>query len=128
MQPFICPAITGVLLFVCLGCQRKSFDGPTVDAFHGRVVADGKSVSFPPGEEVILRVYHRETGKSWGIPIQPDGTFNIGWMPIGTYTSLLERPPKKARSGPIRYVVPTPFSIVGGQTEYTIELGKEFKP
>ncbi|HEX4591668.1 MAG TPA: hypothetical protein VH120_17150, partial [Gemmataceae bacterium] len=67
-------------------------------------------------------------GKSWGVPLEPDGTFKIGWMPIGTYSLLLERPPKRARSGPIRYAVPDAFSIVEGQTEYTVDLGKGYQP
>ncbi|HEX4590091.1 MAG TPA: hypothetical protein VH120_09195 [Gemmataceae bacterium] len=127
MRFFFRPALAGVLLLAALGCQKKNFDGPTVDAFTGRLVADGKPVSFPPGEQVILRVFHRPTSKSWGIPIAPDGTFNIGWMPIGTYTAMLERPPKSAHSAPEKYVLKDGFKIVDGQTEYTIELGKGFK-
>jgi hypothetical protein len=111
------------------GCHSgKTFNGPTVDAFTGRIVAGGKPVSFPPGEQVILRVYHHETGKSWGVPIQSDGTFKVGWMPIGTFTAVLERPAKSHRSGPNRYTVPNSFSIVDGQTEYTVDLGSGFKP
>jgi hypothetical protein len=118
-----------IVLPIAFGCHAsKTFDGPTVDAFTGRIVADGKPVSFPPGEEVILRAYHQQTAKSWGVPIKADGTFKIGWMPIGTYTAILERPPKSHRSGPTKYVLPNSFSIVDGQTEYTIELGKGYKP
>src|SRR5580704_10384175 len=105
----------GIALVFAVGCHSgKTFDGPTVDAFTGKLVADGKPVAFPPGEEVILRMYHQETAKSWGIPIQPDGTFKIGWMPIGTYSSVLERPSKSHRGGPNRYALPTTFSIVDG--------------
>ena len=65
----------------------------------------------------------------WGIPIQPDGTFKIGWMPIGAYSSMLQRQPKTAKGrGGALYNVPTEFKIVDGQTEYTIDLGKNFKP
>jgi hypothetical protein len=130
MKGLLRTAFAGVvILLAAAGCQKKSFDGPTVDAFTGKVVADGKPVSFTPGEQVILRAYHRESGKSWGVPLGPDGTFKIGWMPIGTYTLLLERPPKRGtRSGPIRYAVPTTFSIVEGQTEYAIDLGKGYQP
>lgn len=129
MRP-ISRIIAAVLLpLFALGCHSgKTFDGPTVDAFTGRLVADGKPVSFPPGEQVILRMYHQPTAKSWGIPIQPDGSFKIGWMPIGKYSSVLERPPRTHRGGPIRYVLPNPMSIVDGQTEYTIDLGKGYKP
>lgn len=119
----------GIALVFAVGCHSgKTFDGPTVEAFTGKVVADGNPVAFPPGEEVLLRVYHQQTAKSWGIPIQSDGTFKIGWMPIGTYTSVLERPPTSHRGGPNRYVLPSTFSIVDGQTEYTIDLGKGYKP
>jgi hypothetical protein len=118
-----------IVLPVALGCHSgKTFDGPTVDAFTGKIVADGKPVSFPPGEEVILRAFHQETAKSWGVPIKSDGTFKIGWMPIGAYTAILERPPKSHRSGPSRFVLPNTFAIVAGQTEYTIDLGKDYKP
>jgi hypothetical protein len=118
-----------MVLPVVVGCHSgKTFDGPTVDAFTGKILADGKPVSFPPGEEVILRAFHQETAKSWGVPIKSDGTFKIGWMPIGKYTLILERPPKSHRSGPSRFEVPNPFSIVAGQTEYTVDLGKDYKP
>jgi hypothetical protein len=130
----------GVALVVALGCgPGKTFDGPTVDAFTGKLVADGKPVSFPPGEKTILRMYHQPTAKSWGIPIQSDGTFKIGWMPIGPYTAMLERPsaagshgtPGPGRQGggrPSLYQLPSTFSIIEGKTEYTIDLGKGYKP
>ena len=95
--------IAGAMIVLTVACnsQRANFNGPTVDAFNGKVVADGKPVSFPPGEEVILRVYHHGSGKSWGIPLQPDGTFKIGWMPIGEYNSVLNRAQKTQRgAGP----------------------------
>jgi hypothetical protein len=122
-------ALLGIVLAAAPGCgPGKTFDGPTVDAFTGKLVADGKPVTFPPGEDVFLRSYHQETAKSWGVPIKSDGTFKIGWMPIGTYTAILERPPKSHRSGPSKYVLPKTFDIVAGQTEYTIDLGKDYKP
>src|SRR5438132_13322221 len=106
----VCSAvIAGAILLVVPGCgQKKTFDGPTVEAFNGRVTADGKPVSFAPGEEVSLRLMHQGSGKSWGIPLQPDGTFNIGWMPIGKYTVMVSRPPAGKRGGPRLHVVPTP--------------------
>jgi hypothetical protein len=122
-------AAVGAVLALTAGCgPKKTFDGPTVDAFTGRVVADGKPVTFPPGEEVQLRVIHQGSAKSWGIPLQTDGTFKIGWMPIGKYTAMLERPPAGGRGGPKIYVVPDTFEIVDGKTDYTIDLGKGFKP
>jgi hypothetical protein len=122
-------SITLAALIAAAGCgQKKTFDGPTVDAFNGKVVAAGKPVNFPPGEEFGVRLLHQGTGKSWTIPLQADGTFNIGWMPIGKYTVMLTRPPAGNRGGPRVQVVNTPFEIVDGQTTYTIDLGKDFKP
>jgi hypothetical protein len=118
-----------ITLSVACNSQRAAFNGPTVDAFNGKVVVDGNPVSFPPGEEVILRVYHHGSGKSWGIPLQPDGTFKIGWMPVGTYNSVLNRASKNTKGrGTNLYPVPGTFSIAEGQTEYVIDLGKGFKP
>jgi hypothetical protein len=131
-------ALTAVALAVAVGCHSgKTFNGPTVDAFTGKLVADGKPVSFPPGEKVQLGVTHHQTAKEWWIPIQSDGTFKIGWMPIGTYTAMLKRASTTDRHGmpgpqgggrPSLYTLPSTFSIVDGQTEYTIDLGKEYKP
>jgi hypothetical protein len=130
--------LVGVVLMAALGCSPgKTFNGPTVDAFTGKLVADGQPVSFPPGEKTILRLYHQPTAKSWGIPIQSDGTFKIGWMPIGPYTAMLERPsaagghagPGRQGGGRMnRHLLPDTFSIVEGKTEYTIDLGKGYKP
>jgi hypothetical protein len=109
------------------GCgQSRPVEGPTVDAFNGRLTHDGKPVSFPPGEEIFLQVFH-EKGQSMLIPIKSDGTFNIGWMQIGKFSALLKRNPKVARAAPTNYTVPGGFTITEGQTEYTIELGKGFK-
>jgi hypothetical protein len=123
--------VVGLALVAGFACnsQRKSFDGPTVDAFNGRVTVDGKPVSFPPGEDIVLRVYHHGSAQMFGIPIQPDGTFKIGWMPIGTYNSILARASKSAKGrGGNLYGVPGTFNVVEGQTEYVIELGKGYKP
>ena len=123
---------TGLLATACVGlalvgCSaKKSFDGPTVDAFNGRLTHDGKPVHFSD-ERVILQVFH-QTGTSFGIPIQEDGSFQIGWMPIGKYSAVLMRDPKGAKGAPGRYNVPGGLTIEDGKTEYTIELGKGFKP
>jgi hypothetical protein len=110
------------------GCgPRKSFDGPTVDAFTGRLAHDGKPVSFPEGEQVEVRVHH-EKGESFDIPIRPDGSFQIGWMPIGKYSATLLRENKQERGPAKRYTIPGGLTIEAGKTEYTIELGKNWKP
>jgi hypothetical protein len=116
-------------LVAAVGCARKPFDGPTVDAFNGKLTRDGKPVSFAPGENVTLQVIHQVSGQSFGIPIKPDGTFQIGWMPIGKYSALLKRESRSGtRGGPSMYNVPDGFAIEDGKTEYTIDLGKGFKP
>jgi hypothetical protein len=118
-------AILGVAV---VGCgQRKPFDGPTVETFVGRVTQDGQPVSFPEGEEVTLRVFLHGKGQRFGIPLKSDGTFDIGWMPIGKYSVMLERGAKDGRGAPSMYRVPD-VTIEEGQTQYTIELGKDWKP
>jgi hypothetical protein len=114
---------------VVVGCgPRKSFDGPTVDAFTGRLTHDGRPVTFTEGETVSLDVYH-ETGRHFGIPIQSDGSFKIGWMPIGKYSATLMRGKTEGRGPPAsRYNVPGGLTIEEGKTEYAIELGKGWKP
>jgi hypothetical protein len=123
----------GVVLILGLGLglsgcsSKKPFDGPTVDAFNGRLTHDGKPVTFPDNEKVTLEVYH-ETGRPFGIPIQSDGSFKIGWMPIGKYSAALLRGNKEGRGPPTnRYNVPGGLTIEDGKTEYTIELGKGWK-
>jgi hypothetical protein len=124
----------GVALMLVLGlglcgCGRKKpFDGPTVDAFTGRLTQDGKPVTFADSKEVMLQVYH-ETGRPFGIPIEADGSFKIGWMPIGKYSATLMWGNKEGRGPPThRYNVPGGLTIEDGRTEYTIELGKAWKP
>lgn len=116
-------------LAVTASCERTArFDGPTVNKFTGKLVHDGKPVTFP-GEEVELKVFH-EKGQSFGVPIKQDGTFEVGWMPIGKYSANLIR--KKSVGGkasvPNNYGVPGGLTIADGQTEYVIELGKAWKP
>lgn len=109
------------------GCgPRKAFDGPTVDAFTGRVTHNGQPVSLPEGQ-AQLALFH-EKGQSFNIPLQPDGSFKIGWMPIGKYSAMLNRPPKGAKGAPTRYQVPGGLEIQDGKTDYTVELGKGYKP
>ena len=113
--------------FLAAGCGSKKFDGPTVDAFTGHVVASGKAVSFPAGESVQLKVIH-EKAQSFGIPLQADGSFKIGWMPIGKYSAILIRQKEGGKGGPNMYNVPGGFEILDGKTDYEIELGKNWKP
>ncbi|MCS6863643.1 MAG: hypothetical protein RMJ56_01440 [Gemmataceae bacterium] len=123
-----------VLLIVMLvgvtGCgEQKPFDGPTVDAFTGRLVHEGNPVSFPPSETVQLKLILHEKPESFGIPIKSDGTFQIGWMPIGKYSATLirERNEGGKKAAPIMYNVPGGLEIKNGQTEYLVELGKGWK-
>jgi hypothetical protein len=109
------------------GCgPRKSFDGPTVDAFVGKLVQNGKPVTLPPGETVVLSLFH-ETGQSFGVPIKADASFKIGWMPIGKYSATLVRE-TKGKGQPKRYNIPGGLTIEAGKTEYSVELGPEWKP
>ena len=119
-------ALVAGLALALIGCSRKPFDGPTVDAFNGRVMHNGNPVSFANPDEVSLKLVH-EKGKSFGIPLKPDGSFDIGWMPIGKYSVIVTRQPKDGRGGPRVYNVPDGLTIKDGQTAYTIELGKGWK-
>ena len=128
--------INRLVLTICLGlavfgCANKKggYEGPTVDAFHGKVTHNGKPVTFPENE-AQLNLYH-ETGQHFGIPLKPDGTFQIGWMPIGKYAAMLERiPQSSAKRGPAKnmYSVPGGLTIEAGKKDYVIELGENFKP
>jgi len=127
--------LVALLLFVSgfalLGCAEKSaikFVGPTVDTFTGKIIHDGKPVTFPEGEEVSVQVV-TEQGRRFGIPIAPDGTFKVGKMQVGKYSAILERTKKgpKGASVPNMYNVPGGFKIEEGKSEYTIDLGKSWK-
>jgi hypothetical protein len=112
---------------VAVGCKAKrEFDGPTVDAFNGRLVHNGNPVSFPADERVLLELFH-EKAQSFKIPIQSDGTFKIGWMPIGKYSATVIREKPGQKGAPARHAIPGGFAIEDGKTEYQIELGKGFK-
>ena len=117
------------LALAAAGCGAKTADvGPTVDAFVGRLVQQSKPVSFPSGENVSLQLFH-EKGQSFGIPIKSDGSFTIGWMPIGKYSAMLKREKAGgARTGPNVYNVPGGLTIEQGRTEYSVELGNGWKP
>lgn len=126
MRVILPVALAAAGLFV-VGCEKKGgFDGPTVEAFTGRVVKDGQPVVLPDGDKVQLKLVH-STGQSFGIPLRTDGTFQIGWMPIGKYSAVMSRQPKDSKSGPQMYNVPGGFEIEAGRTEYAVELGKGWK-
>jgi hypothetical protein len=119
----------GLAVFGCTN-KRGGYVGPTVDAFHGKVTHNGNPVTFAENEEVQLSLYH-ETGQHFGIPLKADGTFEIGWMPIGKYAIMLERiaqTPVKKGPQKTMYNVPDGLTIEEGKRDYVIELGKNFKP
>jgi hypothetical protein len=127
--------INGLLLtfslgLVVVGCTQKSYTGKTVDKFVGKVTHNGQPVNFPADENAQITVFH-ETGKQWSIPLNEDGTFDIGWMPVGKYAVMLVRHQGAKTKGPgmSRYNVPDGLTIEDGKThDYVIELGKGFKP
>ena len=130
--------LTAGLVWTALGCgygPKPYYEGPKVAAFSGQVVQGGKPVTFPEDEEVRVHCIVIEgegIGKSFGVPIKPDGTFGIGWMPVGKMTLRLERSPKdpaKTKGGPPnRYSIPGGLTIEQGKTTgYIIELGKGWK-
>ena len=118
----------GLALVGC-GNNKGGFSGPTVDAFHGKVTHNGNPVKFAEGEEVQLKLFHA-SGQQFGIPLNADGTFQIGWMPIGKYSVMLERTPKSGGKGPTmtRHGVPAGLTIEEGKKDYVVELGPSFKP
>jgi len=118
----------GLAVFGC-GKDRAGYEGPTVDAFHGKLTQNGNPVKFGD-DEVKLSVFH-ESGRQFGIPLTPDGTFEIGWMPTGKYAMMLERTPQnltKKGATKTRYSLPESLVIQEGKKDYVIELGKNFKP
>ena len=126
--------LIGGLVLAAAGCgygRPKYYEGPTVEAFSGQVTQAGKPVTFPEDEEVIVRLTTLEGAKTFGVPIKADGTFSIGWMPIGKMAARLERGPKDPAKqvGPPRgYAIPGGLTIEPGKTTgYTVELGKGWK-
>jgi hypothetical protein len=114
------------------GCSNKSPigapTGPTIDTFTGRVTQDGKPVTLPPDSGIQLKVMQHGTGWQCGIPLQADGTFKIGMMPVGKYSMMVETPAKGGKGPPGgKYAVPDVLYIETGKTDYTIELGKDWK-
>jgi hypothetical protein len=131
-------ALIAALVWTALGCSfgpKPYYEGPKVAPFSGRVVQDGKPVTFPEDEDVRVHCIVTEgdsIGKSFGVPIKPDGTFSIDWIPVGKMTLRLERSPKdpaRAKGGPPnRYSIPGGLTTEQGKTTgYVIELGKGWK-
>jgi hypothetical protein len=102
-----------------------------IKTFTGQLTQDGKPVTFPEGQDTSLLVVHEGGRFSVEVPIKPDGSFNIGKMPVGKYGLDLERSGAAAggKGGPSRskYRVPGGLTLEEGKTEYTVELGKDFK-
>jgi hypothetical protein len=122
--------LLGLLFTPLLGCEPpkvKEFDGPTVDKFVGKLVHEGKPVQFPEDEVVTLQLMLLQNHRVFGIPIKSDGSFDIGWMPIGKYAAILERR-KDGGMRPDKQTVTADFRIEKGKTEYTIDLGANWKP
>jgi hypothetical protein len=125
------------LVWTAVGCggPKPYYDGAKIPAFSGQVVQNGKPVTFPEDEQVRVQctvIEGEGIGKSFGVPIKPDGTFSIGWMPLGKMALRLERAPKdpaKTTGGPpSRYSIPGGLTTEQGKTTgYTIELGKDWK-
>lgn len=124
-------AFVMIMLSTVSGCNFGPHEDPTIDEFNGQLMHKGAPVKFDPGEKVILRLAYHKRGERFGVPITPDGTFNIGWMPIGEYSADLER--SGGKDGPRTafkriHHVPDGLTIAEGQTKYEIELGEGFKP
>lgn len=67
------------LVVFFIGCQASyDYPGPKIDKFEGQLTAGGEPVQFEEGQKVVLRLVFHENGESYGVPIKPDGTFNIG--------------------------------------------------
>jgi len=131
--------INGLLLtlglgLLVVGCTPgKSYKGKTVDKFVGKLTQNGEPVSFPGDQKAQLEVHLHESAYSLGIPIKEDGTFDIGWMPVGKYSAMLIWQPadrgKKRGPAMSRYNLPEDsLTIEEGKTAYVVELGKDFKP
>jgi hypothetical protein len=122
--------LLAVTLFTLVGCGGP-YDEPTIDEFNGRLTHLGKPISFSPDEKVILRLVFHKNGERFGIPIKPDGTFDIGWMPIGEYSAILERSSAGGSgrtAGKDTFNIAEGLTIAEGQSKYDIELGDDFQP
>ena len=109
------------------GSGIEGFTGAKNDSFTGRLTHNGKAVKFPEGEFVQLTVFLADKGQRFGVPIKSDGTFTVGWMPIGKYSAILERSVPGGKGPGTKYSVPGGLTIEQGKTDYTIELGPGYK-
>jgi hypothetical protein len=81
------------------------------------VVHRGQPVNFPEGSdpslEPSLELFH-EKGESFEIPLNPDRSFRIKWMPIGKHSATLLRRNKTGMGPPeTRYNIPGRFAASG---------------
>ena len=121
-------SIASVALVGCSG----PYSEPTIDQFDGRLTHKGQPVSFAADKKVVLRLVFHKNGERFGIPIKPDGTFDIGWMPIGKYSAILERSSSvpgapRGSIGKQTFNIEKGLTIAEGQTKYEIELGDDFE-
>jgi hypothetical protein len=119
------------LSIALVGCGGP-YSEPTIDEFDGRLTHKGQPVSFAADEKVVLRLVFHKNGERFGIPIKSDGTFDIGWMPIGEYSAILERSSSAAGSsrgstGKQMFNIEKGLTITEGQTKYDVELGDDFQ-
>jgi hypothetical protein len=120
--------LLAVLVLPAVGCgSGREYDGPTVDKFTGTVTKDGKPFTVPGGDRFTIQARH-ESNMTFGIPIKSDGTFEIGWMPLGNYTLFAELYKAGQKGRPNKVTIPGGLQVMLGKTEYNIELGKNFKP
>ena len=130
MRDLVGPTLLGAMLLFCASCEPPKtggFDGPTIDKFVGKLVKDGKPVSFDPAEKVTLQLKLLKRNRSFGVPIKADGSFDIGWMPIGKYAAVLDRNASANPSRANMFALTREFLIEAGKTEYEIELGPTWK-
>ena len=117
-----------VVVLSASGCGHgKEFDGPTVDKFEGKVTKDGKPFTIPASDELSIEAKH-ESHQTFGIPIKHDGTFEIGWMPLGNYVLFAEYHKAGQKGRPNKVTIPGGLQVMQGKTDYVIELGKNWKP
>ncbi len=107
---------------------------PTIDTFQGRLTWNGAPLNLAQVGSLRLILLSDETGESFGVPLRPDASFQIGWMPIGKHVAILARSDANLPGGrpfpglPGTFTIPSGVTIEPGQTDYTIELGEEFSP
>lgn len=119
------------LLLPTVGCQKEPVGyGETTKSFIGAVVKEGNAITLP--QDARLDLVHDETYSRFGIPLQQDGTFKIGWMPIGKYSGELVWLKGAVGGDPNpsleHFKVPNGLVIEKDKTEYTVDLGSKWEP